>query len=521
VAFDQSDLPDGEAYERKPYLEVDEDILVQCYDPDEAETYFYRYDRESGEYDRIEEYEAESGKGYFPVDVDTRPRSDMPIVKMAEKPEEYESVQALVDEIRGYINSYGDIKEHEEKLCAYYVLLTWVYDRFPVCPYLRFKGDSGKGKTRLLQTVGNLCFFSKLTGSSSASAAMRGQNIWLGTRLFNEADTIDGDESSKYIAWINNGFEKGNFVEMSQKDNPSERVRLDPYGPKLFAMKKRFKDPATESRIFNIEMEETDRDDLPLLLFNEEAETEAIPIRNKLLKFRFDYYGEFDPEEEPEIIRKNDYLEARIKQISLPLYHIVKLIGEDAVQDFIDVLEGMQEQVRRKRVNSQEGRVFNKLYRIATGDEKLPENWKKLNVDGDVSAVTSGAIADTTNLSPHKVTDILEELGFDKRTKKIEVKTVQQSVNSSGVKREMQRIILVPDKQKWKEAVSRYLADYSGDEEVEIPECIKGGKVEFEEEKEIDYQEIQQKHEGGISITKLSDQYEVEEQKIREIVGKE
>lgn len=465
-------MSDPENQFRTSYEEVDDVLLVQCYDYETSETHFYKWDDREAE--KIEEYHAKNGARYFPNKVDVDPREQTPLVRMASRPVDYESFDQLVSEVRNFIHKYGDISELEEKYCAYYVLLTWVYDRFRVCPYLRFIGDAGKGKTRLLKTVGSLCFFAKLTGISTKSAAIRSHSKWQGTSLFNEADGITGDETNNFTRWVNNGFEKGNPVEMSVKDNPQEQERFDTFGPKLFACKRPFEDPATESRVISIEMEETNRDDIPIYR-PPEFEEEALEIRNKLLQFRFQNYKDLEAIKEPDYIKDLD-IESRIKQMSLPLLPIIEQHGEEAIQEFKQYLIDRQKTVTKQRAQSEEGLVFNKLHDIATGEH--PGKFDRYRQEGELIGITASMIAEELGYgwTDTKVGRLIRALGFESVAKNVELKKKNSEVGfvneeNPETERVTQRLIRVPSKQRWDEAVSRYLVD---GEASEVPDCLKG-----------------------------------------------
>src|SRR5216683_1379114 len=80
------------------------------------------------------------------------------VVLLPSKPEEYGSEDALLPEIESFIHRYVDVNPLFEKIGSYYVLLTWIYDRFNELPYLRLRGEPGSGKTRFMLTVGSLCY---------------------------------------------------------------------------------------------------------------------------------------------------------------------------------------------------------------------------------------------------------------------------------------------------------------------------------------------------------------------------
>jgi len=80
------------------------------------------------------------------------------VVLLPSEPEEYGSEEQLLAEIQSFIHRYVDVSSLFEKIASYYVLFSWVYDRFNELPYLRLRGDPGSGKTRVLLMVGSLCY---------------------------------------------------------------------------------------------------------------------------------------------------------------------------------------------------------------------------------------------------------------------------------------------------------------------------------------------------------------------------
>ena len=65
------------------------------------------------------------------------------VVLLPSEPEDYGSETRLLDDIQEFIHRYVDVTPLFEKIASYYVLLSWVYDRFNELPYLRLRGDPG------------------------------------------------------------------------------------------------------------------------------------------------------------------------------------------------------------------------------------------------------------------------------------------------------------------------------------------------------------------------------------------
>ena len=76
------------------------------------------------------------------------------VVHLPSCPTPFGTEHNLYKMVRCFIHKYVGLSEFFEKLSAYYVLFTWLYDKFDTLPYLRVIGDYGTGKSRFLQTVG-------------------------------------------------------------------------------------------------------------------------------------------------------------------------------------------------------------------------------------------------------------------------------------------------------------------------------------------------------------------------------
>ena len=86
---------------------------------------------------------------------------------------EYESEEEILKEIQMFIHKYLDVSEVFEQIATYYVLFTWMFDRFNEVPYLRAIGDFGSGKSRFIQSIGILCYKPVFTEIGRASCRER------------------------------------------------------------------------------------------------------------------------------------------------------------------------------------------------------------------------------------------------------------------------------------------------------------------------------------------------------------
>jgi hypothetical protein len=205
-------------------------------------------------------------------------------------PSEFFTKEELIADIRTFLRRYVDLSPLFEKIAAYYVLLTWVYDAFGEVPYLRLRGEYGTGKTRGLMAIGSLCYkpFSA-SGASTTSPIFHTLDAFGGTLLFDEADLPYSDARADIVKILNNGTVQGmpvlrTVVNRHKEFNPHA---FKVFGPKIVAMRGSFDDRALESRFFT---EETGRRplraDIPIHL-PREMKAEALALRNRLLHFRF------------------------------------------------------------------------------------------------------------------------------------------------------------------------------------------------------------------------------------------
>jgi hypothetical protein len=447
---------------RAPFVVVNDVLYQQAYDPQTDTTYFVKFDGRA--YEKVEKIEADEFI-YIPNELERDPREKKPIVMLAKWPEDYVSIPNLITKIENFIYKYGDVKDTDRRFLTLFAILTWVYDRMESVPYARFLADTGKGKTRMLKILHQICYNSFMAaGSSTISGALRMQSKWQGTACFNETDFKNTEDTSLFVKWVNNGFEKGLPIIMSNKENPNVRDIFDPFGPKLFAMKRPFEDPATEARLISVEMYETKRKDIPIHLPPEFYE-EGLRIRNMLLDFRLKNWKTIAnvPQEAIEKVRNLD-VEPRLKQLMLPLLPIV-LAYDGGLDEFIRFVKKRQAEVRKQRAMSWEGTVFNTLLGIANNDIAEDEFTEYRDDEGNLIVITTKMIANELNTSPKNVATTLREIGFD-----IEIKRVALRDKSKVVRR-----IVVPSWDKWVEAVSRYYPELE-DGFPPVPQCLKSDK---------------------------------------------
>lgn len=285
----------------------------------EDKTFFCGMDRFGHSHTFLDEVEI-GGKKYIPLPPDNNLVSKG-VVLFSSMPSPYEDEAEILTEIQEFIHKYLDISDVFEQIATYYVLFTWLYDKFNELPYLRAIGDFGSGKSRFLQTIGVLCYKPIFTGGATTpSPIFRIVNEVKGTLIIDEADFRFSDMTSEIVKILNTGYQKGIPVLRSEGKGTFEVKAYDVFSPKIVATRETFSDKALESRFLVEEMgAERLRTGIPRTL-DEGFYNEAELIRNKLLRWRLQNY--FQP-----IERKEELIEGihpRLNQIVIPLLSIIK-----------------------------------------------------------------------------------------------------------------------------------------------------------------------------------------------------
>jgi len=332
-----------------------------------TETYFIRYNFATGQWDNyIKEIPVRKDLLLVPLNDDLITSKNA--VRLPMVPLQYGSEKALYMTIKHFIHRYLGVSYFYEQLASYYVMFTWVYDKFKTVPYLRALGDYGTGKTRFLLTIGSLCYRPILaSGATTVSPIFRMIDKYRGTLIVDEADFKNSEAHAEIVKIFNVGYQNDFPVIRSELiNNRYEPVGYQVYGPKLAATRKRFGDTALESRCITEDMEFKGRPDIPTDLpstFWDEAQI----IRNMLLQWRFDKYRNIQLRPE----RINESIEPRLNQVMMPLASII----ED--QKMLSELRMFAEQYNKniivERNSLLEAEVLQVIMDLAVGGNITPQ----------------------------------------------------------------------------------------------------------------------------------------------------
>jgi hypothetical protein len=316
-------MKNNEHEKTKPILKtsiITNDALYEMvFDRISNKSSFFKYSK-TGELESFIEEIKHDGRTYIPLPP-TYNLVEKGVILFPSQATPYKNEEEILAEIQAFIHKYLDISEVFEQIATYYVLFTWMFDRFNEVPYLRAIGDFGSGKSRFLQAIGILCYKPVFTGGATTpSPIFRIINEVKGTLIIDEADFKFSDMTSEIVKILNTGYQKGMSVLRSEGKGTFEVKAYDVFCPKIVATRETFSDKALESRFLVEEMGAGKlRTDIPRTL-SDDFYFEAECIRNKLLMWRLKNY--FEP-----IERREELIEGihpRLNQIVVPLLSIIK-----------------------------------------------------------------------------------------------------------------------------------------------------------------------------------------------------
>ena len=326
-------------------------------------------------------------------------------VKLPSGITEYGDTLRLLKEVEVHIYRYLDVSDSFRKFASYYVLLSWLYDRFNTLPYLRFIGDTGCGKSRALDVCGGLCYkATSASGCITPAPIYRMLKRWAGTIILDEADLQNSDEYHEVTKILNCGFERNRPVIRAIKENPDNLQILPTYGPKVFATRRRFTDTALEARCLTEIMLETTREDIPATL-NDAFYKEQGELRNKLLLFRFRNYDKVNADKTPVLELKG--IEPRLRQISACFASL--FAGQlEVLADYQAFITHHQRELIEQRASTIYGQVVEKL--VSLIESPTIDTFDSL--DTTLIPVSAGDIAESVNMTPQAIGQILKTLGL-------------------------------------------------------------------------------------------------------------
>ncbi|HWQ95771.1 MAG TPA: hypothetical protein VN368_00210 [Candidatus Methylomirabilis sp.] len=331
--------------------------------------------------------------------------------------EDYGSIQNLIKMIESFILKWLDVPYIDRKFYCYYILQTWVYEKFHTIGYARALGDTGTGKTRFLDVIGGLCYKPIFTnGAIGAAPIFRIMDKHHGTLIIDEANFGKSDETQAIMTILNSGWEQGKPVMRCDKEHPEKINIFNPFGPKVLGTRKRFTDSALEARCYTATLTQTDREDI-LANLDDSFFTEREEITNRLLDFRLRNIDKVKPD--PSMQKLFTGIEPRVIQKALPLASMVK-DDKAALEEFVKYVKDSQADLIDDRQASQEGMIVIAILELY--EEKLGNNETLDSIvisSDDIAEKLNEDLPDGKKTNSKKIGKMLKVLGFNRKAKTI------------------------------------------------------------------------------------------------------
>jgi hypothetical protein len=364
---------------------IDGTLLEQFYNPQGQPRHgFIHYNPEDETWKVIEDVTI-GDKKYIPArpDIVEAPKGER-LIYLPSHPEEYGNLKELIGEIKAFLKRYLYEEEIYLTIYGHYILFTWIFDAFPMTPYLRFIADPGFGKTRSIKILGFIGYkglFS--TGINSEAGLFRLISTFPGVLLHDEADMRRSTADIGLTKLLNQGNDECWPVVRCEGDGYKPKP-FRAFSPKIIGTRFRFNDKALESRCFSRRMVNRSRMDLkargiPLVLDLPIVLSEAQAIRNKLLMFRLRHLKKARIRPDAEV----DGIDNRLNQIMSPLLSIID--DPEVKEEMVRNILGYQKSLDEEKTTSIEAAMVSAMAALAketdsSGDQKYIDAEKNISI---------------------------------------------------------------------------------------------------------------------------------------------
>jgi hypothetical protein len=212
-----------------------------------------------------------------------KPKPELSFAANYERWPEPVDAQKLFIEIMHRIGAEVNIEEHQEWICALWIMFTWVHPQMEFSPILYVTGPTMEcGKTSLLNVIGKMVRRPVKTANVSPAAIFRLSELYHPTFLMDEAQ--DQLKNPDFWLVIKSGHTPGEYAIRCDA-NTNEPLTFDVFCPKMLAGIGRANGQIM-SRSILIEMERRASDSLDRSI--RESDPVFIEIRRKLARWAND-----------------------------------------------------------------------------------------------------------------------------------------------------------------------------------------------------------------------------------------
>jgi hypothetical protein len=318
----------------------------------------------TGEYEIVDSVTDADGTIYTPIQDELFTKAGG--IQLADSLDEYGSEAELITGIENHLSKYLDLKPLFLKLTALYILFTYMFDAVLELSYLNATGDAGSGKSRFGLAVALAARRGLSLITPSAASLYRIVDKFKPTLFLDEFNSdVNSDDAAAIIQILNAGFQKTAQIprQVPTADGKYKTEMFDAFCPKIIGSLKQSASNAFNSRCIEIQMERTNRNDIPLRL-SRNLLNDAQSIRNKLTLWRMrnintDFETKLDRAERE--LRQSGIIPRSI-QINIPLYALIN--DEKLKQDFIKLLKGRDDVLAEEKSLSLDAEIVDNIHTL-------------------------------------------------------------------------------------------------------------------------------------------------------------
>ena len=294
--------------------------------------------------------------------------------------EDYSSSEELFDGIRNLIDTYFVIDPNFICAMTAYVLMSYRYRDagYEVVPYIRVVGQAGKGKTRFLRIMRELCFRTIFVAGIRPAHLYRILGHFQSgvTMIFEEFNLNDNrSEAREYIDMLNAGNQKDTFVPRMSGRQFDEISWLPLFSPKVLTTTSDFINEGLIRRCF------TGR--VGLLPIPDHKLFESLPaefyvrsaeLRRKLLGWRFMKFGK---PVNSEAMKYRNEIDMGIWQNFFPAVAMIPEARKDAIEKVLELATTQEADMDTTRSASPTARVLESAIFVADPSANPERAWSQ------------------------------------------------------------------------------------------------------------------------------------------------
>lgn len=375
----------------------------------------------------------------LPTALETAPSSSV-----TERMSEPVTPSETLDQIYNFITKYIDFQDdtHIPKFIALYIMGTYVYSAFPAFPYLWLHGESGTGKSRLLQIISILSYYGIFVSKISASALYRTVEGTGSTVCIDEAEKLWGEKGdTDLIQMLNAGYKEGGKAFLVDKQSRKAEV-FNVYSPKVLASIKGL-EATIENRAVLVVMRRTSKN-LDKLMVREDH---ARPIRDNLYLWRLKEGALLvhDFKAWDTIQTANELgIAGRAYEIFIPAVFLCKAYKPEWLADLTSYIHEYEEIKKSLEENTLEANIMSAIYNIiidkpGVGTINAP-NYEGFVAVHEIGEMLSRIGSEFNEVKSRTIGHCLRRIGFmetrkigGKSLRKVHGKVVMQYLESHRI----------------------------------------------------------------------------------------